>query len=364
MKRTFLPFFLPVLALALMTTGLSAADDDYILQPGDGVLVTVFEHNEVTTETQISASGEIRMPLIDSVSIGGKSVKDAVAEITNKLSQGFVNDPKVVLTVTGVGVDQAIVIGMVQRPGMVDFPANRPLDILSAIAMAGGFSQGADLNRVTIRRGDVDQTRVIAVDSRSLTGEDAAAVKLEPNDIVSVGQSFAQQVTVMGEVARPGFVAMPAGGDLNLLSAIANAGGYSEKADPANILVRRGTSVHQVNAHRLAKVDGVKPFELRPSDVVTVGRIQLHTVTLIGEVRSPSMIEIPASAGLDLIEAIALAGGYTNNANPKRVIVRRQQDEGDAKLYRVDARRLAKDPEARPFELAAGDTITIPERIF
>lgn len=338
----------------------SAVDSDYVLQPGDGILITVFEQDELTTETQIAESGEIVMPLIGSVAIGGKSVKAAVADLTNRLSQGFVVDPKVTLTVTGVGVSRAIVIGMVHRPGPVDFPSKRPLDALGAIAMAGGFTPSADLGGVSIRRGE----QVIKVDSRKLTGEDAGLVLLEPDDVVSVGQAFAQRVTVMGEVVRPGFVEAPNTGELHLLSAIALAGGYTDEADPSSVVVRRGNAIHRVDAGAMASSGGVAVFFVRPGDVVTVGEASARTVTILGEVQRPGLLQVPAAAGLNLLDAIAVAGGYTNNANPRKIVVRRAADESPDKFYRIDGKRLAGDGEAKPFELQPGDTVTVPERFF
>lgn len=341
-------------------------DSSYILRPGDGVLITVFEQDEFTTETEVSTGGEIEVPLLGTVIVGGRSVKEAVSDLTAKLAKGFVVDPKVTLTVVGGGVDEAIIIGMVNKPGTVQFPAQRKLDALSAIAMAGGFTENANLDLVSIRREVDGKTTVIKVDSRKLTGEDPSSITLEPDDIVSVGQSLARQVTVMGEVDRPGFVEMPRDGAFNLLSAIAVSGGFTETANASNVVVRRGNSIHRLDANSLAYDSGKKAFTLQAGDVVIVGEMTIYTVTLMGEVKSPGLIEIPADSGLTLLEAIAVAGGYTPNANPKRIVVRRRTtEEGvEDKFYRINGDRLAQDAQALPISLQPGDLITVPERFF
>ena len=366
-KHRVLSLWLMHLALIVGAVApVMAVDSSYVLRPGDAVLITVFEQDEFTTEAQLSKQGEIEVPLIGTVVVGGKSIKDAVADLTAKLSNGFVVDPKVTLTLTGGGVNQAIVIGMVNKPGFVDFPDERRLDVLSAIAMSGGFADSADLQNVTIRRDVNGKSSLIKVDPGVLTGEDASLLILERNDVVQVGQVFAKRVTVMGEVDRPGFVDVPGVGEFSLLSAIAMAGGYTEAADAANVVVRRGTAIHRVDAKALAYVAGKQPFTLQPQDVVIVGKAATYTVTLLGEVKLPGLVEIPADTGLTLLEAIALVGGYTDNANPRKIVIRRRATEqgGTDKFYRVDGKRLAEASEAQPISLQPNDLITVPERFF
>ena len=343
-----------------------AVDSDHILRPGDSVIVTVFEQDEFTTEAQISRSGEIEVPLLGSVQLGGKSIKVAVAELTQKLSKGFVVDPKVTLTLTEGSTDQAFVIGMVKKPGPISFPGGLKPDVLSAIAIAGGFATDADRKNVSIRREVEGQTKLIRVAARMLNGEDADSVLLEPNDIVIVGQTFARQVTVTGEVTRPGFVEIPAEGDFNLLSAIAAAGSFSATADASRVTVRRGSSLHSVDVQALATVPGKNAFNLQADDIVIVGKLPSHTITIMGEVKVPGVIEIPADGSLTLLKAIALAGGYTADANPKKIVVRRRATEQgqEDKFYRVNGQRLAEDAAAQPLPLQPNDLITIPERIF
>ena len=356
------PFWL---SLVLMTAWaghqVSAADPSYILKPGDGVLITVYQEDELTTEAQISPSGVIEFPLIGSFTLGGKTIKDAVAELTNKLGQGFVVDPKVTLTVTDIGTEEVIVVGQVNRPGGIEIPTDRSFDLLNAISMAGGFTVTADPGSVMIRRNVDGKNQSIRVDARKPEGE---AFELRPDDFINVRQALVQQVTVMGEVKRSGFVSIPAAVELDLLSAIAMSGGYTEQANAGSVVIRRTNSVQRVNASRLASDANQKSVLLQPGDIVTVNPHAVESITLLGEVTRPGVVEIPADTGLDLLEAIAITGGYTDRANVRKVTVRRRVQDGDDKLYRVDAKKLSNDPQARPFVLKADDTITVPQRFF
>jgi protein involved in polysaccharide export with SLBB domain len=64
--------------------------------------------------------------------------------------------------------------------------------------------------------------------------------------------------------------------------------------------------------------------------------------------------------GIDLLEAIAMAGGYTRIAAPERISVRRESGNGD-QVLRVNGKRAAK---GESFRVVPGDTITIGESIF
>jgi polysaccharide export outer membrane protein len=66
--------------------------------------------------------------------------------------------------------------------------------------------------------------------------------------------------------------------------------------------------------------------------------------------------------GIDILEAIALAGGYTRIASPERITVRRQSATGD-QIFKVNAKRFTKG-KGGGFLVKPGDTITVGESIF
>ena len=68
------------------------------------------------------------------------------------------------------------------------------------------------------------------------------------------------------------------------------------------------------------------------------------------------------SGKIDLLEAIALAGGYTRIAAPERITVRRQSGNGD-QIFKVNAKKFNKG-NGGGFRVEPGDTITVGESIF
>ncbi|NIP96031.1 MAG: polysaccharide export protein, partial [Akkermansiaceae bacterium] len=196
-----------LIVLALSSSAV-AADAGYIVKPGDRVIITVFGEDKLTTEVTVPLNGEIEFPLIGTVKLAGRTGKESIAEITERLGQGLVNDPKVMLTVSGRAKQMATVMGQVAKVGVIELPADNELDVLTAIAMAGGFTEKADASRVTVRRG----SKVFRVDAERMTREGAKGFAVEPRDVVIVGELVARWVTVMGEVNKPGRIELPHNG--------------------------------------------------------------------------------------------------------------------------------------------------------
>jgi polysaccharide biosynthesis/export protein len=90
-----------------------------------------------------------------------------------------------------------------------------------------------------------------------------------------------------------------------------------------------------------------------------------HRFTILGQVNRPGSYEMPDGSpdGVDLLEAIAMAGGYTRIAAPERISVRRQAPTGGDEIVRVDAKRLAKRGGGN-FQVLPGDTVTVAESLF
>src|SRR5437773_12439455 len=87
--------------------------------------------------------------------------------------------------------------------------------------------------------------------------------------------------------------------------------------------------------------------------------------SILVQLNRPGSYEMPEGSpdGVDLLEAIAMAGGYTRIAAPERISVRRRSTTGDDEILRVDAKRLAR-RGGESFRVVPGDTVTVAESHF
>lgn len=104
-----------------------------------------------------------------------------------------------------------------------------------------------------------------------------------------------------------------------------------------------------------------RDYLVNPRLNVTLVSYAKRRFTVLGQVNRPGSYDMPEGSpgGIGLLEAIAMAGGYTRIAAPERISVRRNGN----KVIRVDAKRMAKS-EGSNFRVEDGDTITVAESIF
>jgi polysaccharide export outer membrane protein len=166
-------------------------DGSYRLRVNDLLRITVFQEDDLTTETRISESGSINFPLIGSVRVAGRTVNDVTEEIRARLDKDYLVNPHVTLLLVEFSKQMVTVLGEVQKPGQVQIPAEGGLDLLGAIALAGGYTRVANPAHVTVRRMVNGEDKIFLVDAKKLARDSTVGQFLVlPGDTINVGQSI------------------------------------------------------------------------------------------------------------------------------------------------------------------------------
>lgn len=244
----------------------NAQDSDPLLKPNDTVSLQVFDENELATNTRILKSGEVVFPLIGTVKIGGLTVSKANELVRDLYAKDYLVDPKVTLTVTQYSEDFISVIGAVRAAGQFAMPPDGKFDLAAALASAGGLSPEANPERITVVKPDGQSKVYSATATRNGTG-----ITLQPGDRVIVDHSsyIGKTATVVGQVGRPGPVQFPVDGRLDLVLAIAQAGGFTPVANQKKVSINRKGKLTTVDVKEMTD-RGDKPYYLQPDDIVTV----------------------------------------------------------------------------------------------
>lgn len=231
------------------------------------VTLSVYEEPELGTQVRILKTGQASFPLIGAVKIGGLSVVEASAEIKERYAKDYLVDPKVTLSVDEYTTEFISVIGQVKNPGQISIPQTGHLDLGSAIASAGGVTPEADVNNIQLVRSNGGSTSF----SLSAIQGSAGRTRLSPGDRVVVQESrFVRRfVTVLGRVGKPGAVPFPVDGRLDLVTAVAMAGGLTELANPKKVSVNRKGQIVVIDFREYSQSGG-KPYWLQPDDIITV----------------------------------------------------------------------------------------------
>ena len=129
----------------------SHTDAGYAVQPGDLLSVTVWKEADLTSDVLVRPDGGISMPLAGDITATGKTVEDLRQEITTRLKR-YIPDPVVTVATKAVFGNHVYVVGKVQKPG--EFPIVRAVDVMQALALAGGMTPFAAENSIVILRRD------------------------------------------------------------------------------------------------------------------------------------------------------------------------------------------------------------------
>jgi polysaccharide export outer membrane protein len=123
----------------------------YLLHPGDTILISVWREQELTLETSVRPDGGISFPLAGDIHVAGLSVEEVRQQIAQRLEE-FIPDPEVAVIARQLLGNVVYVVGRVARPG--EFPLRGRVDVLQALAIAGGTTTFADLDDMRILRRD------------------------------------------------------------------------------------------------------------------------------------------------------------------------------------------------------------------
>lgn len=226
-----------------------------VLGAGDTVHITVYQNPDLTVDARLSDAGQISMPLIGNVALGGLTVPGAQSKIEKLLRDGgFVNAPQVTVQTMQIRSNQVSILGQVNRPGRYPIEAVGS-KVSEMIAAAGGvLPGGADvLTLVGTRNGkpiqlDIDLPAVLEGGHAEL---DAAVAN---GDIIYVDR--APSYYIYGEVQHPGQFRLERG--MTLMQAVAQGGGLTPKGTERGIRVSRRDGSGAVKSVELGLNDPVR----------------------------------------------------------------------------------------------------------
>lgn len=121
----------------------------YHLQPGDVITVSVWKETDLQSDVLIRPDGGFSFPLAGEVVAVGKTVDDIRAFLVDRLKR-YIPNPVVTVAVKQINGNRVYVVGRVNRAG--DFPLSSPMDVMQAIALAGGTTPFAAVNDIVILR--------------------------------------------------------------------------------------------------------------------------------------------------------------------------------------------------------------------
>jgi polysaccharide export outer membrane protein len=265
---------LALLAFGLLLPRLAHAQgSDYRIGPQDLLDVRVFETSEFNGEVRVSPDGKVSLPVAGDILVSGLTDRQAADAIRLVLEKCCVNHATVTLQVKEFRYRPISVIGAVGRPGPL--ASSGRWTLLEVLTAAGGLAPMHGDVVYVIRHGEsgLSDQLSVDVDDLLLRGDPRANIPIAPGDLINVPATVEVTVFCLGEVAHPGAVIFKSTDRMTLLTAIARAGGLSDRASNKVQIKREGAGglVQQIDVDYKAVLAGkVADPVLKEGDVLVV----------------------------------------------------------------------------------------------
>lgn len=174
--------------IALVGADRGEAAGDYRIGATDLLTVSVFQVPDLSfEEIRVDASGNLQMPMIGNVQAAGLTPNELSNDIARRLSERYLRNPQVNVTVKEAASQKVTVDGAVRKPGVYEMRGRTTL--LQAVAMAEGPAPTADLRSVAVFRTVQGQRMVAVFDLSAIRNGSAEDPPLLGDDVVVVDTS-------------------------------------------------------------------------------------------------------------------------------------------------------------------------------
>jgi polysaccharide export outer membrane protein len=156
----------PVPAPAPVASLSAVPEMGYRIGPGDVLNIEVWKDPILTRLVTVLPDGKIAFPLIGEIVAEGKTVSQLKKEIEGRLAR-YVQDAVITVEVRQMSSLQIYVLGRVNAPGRTILSAN--VNVLQALAIAGGPNAFANKSRIRIFREEGGKTLIFPFDYDDVT---------------------------------------------------------------------------------------------------------------------------------------------------------------------------------------------------
>jgi polysaccharide export outer membrane protein len=266
--------------------------DEYVIGAEDELEITFWQEPQLNSTVRVSQDGRIVIPVVGSLTATGLTPSQLGRKIVDKISIFNSSITQASVVIRQYGSNKIYLTGQVRNPGKRTFEVIP--NLWDVLLEAGGPTDQAALNGVTIIRGGFEKGKKIVIDLPKYMNDgdlsklpplykgDTIFVPALPNSTPNVRQSspLTQQNTVYiyGAVNNPGNYMISE--NTTLLEALALAGGISPAANlkSVRIISRLETSstVTLINLEDNNSIVMSRPIQIKPNDTIIIPSDQIN----------------------------------------------------------------------------------------
>jgi polysaccharide export outer membrane protein len=276
-KRFFTLFFVMVLLFSSVTLAFAQKstekDYSYFIGPGDLLTISVFEVPELNITVRVSEDGTITLPLLGNIKVEGLTRFELERKLAGLLEKNYLKNAQVTIFIKEYQSKKVSIIGAVKNPGNYELIGKQTL--LQVLSLAGGLTEKAADRIIVIRQYADGKSKSLKIDLEELMikGNPKLNIPISSGDIINVPVERFTDIYVFGQVTKPGHIKMKKNSQMTLLRAIAQAGGFTDRARKSAVIIKRIVNNKEVKIKVNTKkiLRGKKPdVILKSNDVVFV----------------------------------------------------------------------------------------------
>ena len=313
-----------------------ATPKNYILGPGDEVIVDVFGANQSTIRGEISPEGYINVDVLGPVYLSGKTIDAANTYLKNKLSAIYsglsenAGETSIQVSLGRIRTIQVSVVGDVKSPGIYNLSSLSTA--FHAMFQAGGVVDPGTIRSIkVVRNGKVVST--VDVYDLLISGYRKHDIRLMEGDVIVV-DPYKSVVKASGTFKRPMYFEMKDGETIADL--LKFAGGFDKGAYSENVSVIRQNGNDSIVS--VVESSQFSSFNLHDGDVIVAKQVEArfkNRIQIAGAVNVPGVFELNADVN-SVRKLIAKAGGLQPEAFLERAIVHRMREDRSLEKLAVD----------------------------
>lgn len=313
-----------------------ATPKNYILGPGDEVIVDVYGANQSTIRSEISPEGYINVDVLGPVYLSGKTIDAANAYLKNKLSAIYsglnedAGETNIQLSLGQIRTIQVSVVGDVKNPGTYNLSSLSTA--FHAMFQAGGVVDPGTIRSIKVVRNGKTASTVDVYDLL-VSGSRKNDIRLMEGDVIVV-EPYKSIVKASGTFKRPMYFEMKDGETVADL--LKYAGGFDKGAYSENVSVIRQNGNDSIVS--VVESSQFSSFNLHDGDVIVAKQVEArfkNRIQVAGAVNVPGVFELNGDVN-SVRKLIAKAGGLQPEAFMERAIIHRMRDDRSLEKLAVD----------------------------
>ncbi len=334
----------------LNTASYIPVNDNYILGPGDSLIIRIWGKLEERIEENIDQNGNLYLPKIGHITLAGVSFKNAKKIIRKSFSKQFVNID-ISITMGQLKTIKVYILGDIKKPGAYNISSLSTL--MSALYESGGPLKSGSLRQIELRRNN-KTIKSIDLYSYILKGDFSQDPALQANDTIYI-PPIGSVVKIEGSVNKQSIFEVKKNESIHTLIH-KYAGGINGNAQLNTIRIERNhTGTLKVKTIPVSTSQKeLKSLIIHNGDTIVIPKSNLKNmegIIIKGEIITPGLYEFNKNTNLSSV--LEQANGFTEEAVQDKIKISRLNPNNTRSILFVNALT------APQFKLQKNDILTI-----